>query len=71
MEEAINAYQRITATPEFQQLERMRADARHNEAAAINHARQQEREKWQTEKEQLHLQIAELQSQLEKRAKHL
>jgi len=29
MDEAINAFQRITATPEFRQWERMRSDARH------------------------------------------
>jgi len=34
MKEAINAYRHITATPEFRQLERMREDARYNEAAA-------------------------------------
>jgi len=67
MKEAINAYQSITATPEFRQLERMRSDARHNEASALHHAREQEREKWQTviadkdaENEQLRSRIAEL-----------
>jgi len=65
----------INATPEFRQLERMREDARHNEAAALNHAREQEREKWQTvvaDKDarlaDKDAQIAELQAQLEKRA---
>jgi len=66
--------EKITASPEFRQLERMRSDARHNEASALNHARQQEREKWQTvvadkdarladkdaENERLRLRIAEL-----------
>jgi len=83
MKEAINAYQHITATPEFRQLERMRSDARHNEAAALRHARQEEREKWQTviadkdariaDKDariaDKDAKIAELQAQLEKRTR--
>jgi len=71
MKEAINAYRHIAATPEFRQLEQMRADARHNEAAALNHAReqgmQQEREKWQTAVADKDAEIAELKRQLEKR----
>jgi len=47
MNEAIEAFYHVKALPEFQQLERMRSDARHNEAAALRHAREQEREKWQ------------------------
>jgi len=51
MEQAINAYERITVTPEFQEMERLRSLARHNEASALRHARkegeQREREKWQ------------------------
>jgi len=69
MKEAINAYRHIAATPEFQQLEKMRSDARHNEAAALNHAQQQEREKWQTVIADKDAQIAELKAQLEKRSK--
>jgi len=64
---AIDAYYEIIASPEFQRLERMREDARYNEAAALHHARQQEREKWQSvvadkdaENEQLRSRIAEL-----------
>jgi len=34
MEQAINAYERITVTPEFQELERLRSLARHSEASA-------------------------------------
>jgi hypothetical protein len=60
MEEAIGAYRQLTATDEFKELERLRERARHNEAAALRHARnqgklegqlegeQQEREKWQS-----------------------
>ncbi|MCL2382440.1 MAG: hypothetical protein FWC64_12785 [Treponema sp.] len=44
MEQAINAYQKITATPEFREMERMRSYARHNEAAALRHARDEGRE---------------------------
>ena len=74
MKEAINAYHRITAASEFRELERLRSKARHDEAQALYHARQQgiqqEREKWQTviadkdaENEQLRKQIAKLQAQ--------
>jgi len=47
MEQAIEAYEKITVTTEFQERERLRSRARHNEAAALRHARQQESEKWQ------------------------
>ena len=47
MEQAINAYEKITVTPEFQEMERLRSRARHNEASAIFNAEQREREKWQ------------------------
>ena len=67
MEQAINAYQRITATDEFKERERLRHYARLNEASAIDDAEQREREKWQgvvagkdVEIEKLRLQIAEL-----------
>ena len=55
MKQAIGAYRTVTATDEFRQLERMRADARNREASALGHARREgiaigeeaEREKWQ------------------------
>lgn len=47
MEQAIGAYRQVTATDEFKQIERMRSDARHNEAAALRHAAEVERGKWQ------------------------
>jgi len=63
MNEAISAYQRITVSPEFQELERERSLARHDEATALYYAqekgigigmekgigigREEEREKWQ------------------------
>jgi predicted transposase/invertase (TIGR01784 family) len=46
MNQAIEAYRSVTATEEFRTLERMRADARHNEAAALYNARREESEKW-------------------------
>ena len=46
MEQVINAYQKITVTPEFRERERQRSLARHNEAAALRHAREEEREIW-------------------------
>jgi len=59
MEQAINAYQKITVTSEFREKERLRSIARHNEASALSEAeekgmergivegREKEREKWQ------------------------
>jgi len=47
MEQAIKAYHKIKTEPEFRELERLRSLARHNEAAALRHARDEEREKWQ------------------------
>ena len=78
MEQAINAYERITVTPEFQELERLRSLARHNEATALRHAEQRGREEervvWQgvvadkdAENEKLRLQVAELQAQIGKK----
>jgi benzoyl-CoA reductase/2-hydroxyglutaryl-CoA dehydratase subunit BcrC/BadD/HgdB len=46
MSQAIEAYRNITVTEEFRTLERMRADARRNEAAALYNARRGESEKW-------------------------
>ena len=47
----IDAYREVVASPEFQELERLRADARHNEASALLHVQRKvekiEREKWQ------------------------
>jgi len=64
MKEAISAYHHVAASPEFKEIERMRSKARHDEAQALWNAEQkgilQEREKWQTEVEQLRLRIAEL-----------
>ena len=47
VEQTLEAYRSITATDEFKELERLRTLARHNEAAALEYARSQEREKWQ------------------------
>jgi len=41
MERAINAYHTITASPEFREIERMREKARHDEAQALYHAKQE------------------------------
>jgi hypothetical protein len=46
--QAIEAYREITVSPEFREIERLRADARHNEASALQHATEVEREKWQS-----------------------
>ena len=51
MQQAIKAYRSVTATDEFKTLERMRSDARRNEAAALGNARREgadeERSKWE------------------------
>jgi hypothetical protein len=51
MKEAIGAYRSITASSEFREKERLYAKARHDEAQALFHAKQEtekaEREKWQ------------------------
>jgi predicted transposase/invertase (TIGR01784 family) len=47
LSQAISAYRAITATDEFRELERMRSLARSNEAAALRHARELERAKWE------------------------
>ena len=39
MEQAIQAYHQITADSEFREMERLREMARHNEASALRHAR--------------------------------
>ena len=41
MEQAINAYQRISASPEFRELERLRSLSRHDEASALGEARRE------------------------------
>jgi hypothetical protein len=41
MQEAIRAYRSITVTPEFLEAERLRSKARHDEAQALFHARQE------------------------------
>jgi predicted transposase/invertase (TIGR01784 family) len=41
MQQAIGAYRHVTATDEFKEIERLRSRARHNEAAARRHARQE------------------------------
>lgn len=41
MEQAVNAYYTITASPEFREVERLRERARHDEAQALHHAKQE------------------------------
>lgn len=41
MEQAVNAYYTITASPEFREIERLREKARHDEAQALHHAKQE------------------------------
>jgi len=65
IKQAINAYYAITASSEFREIERLRSLARHNEAAALRHARDEEREKWQTVVADKDAEIARLREQLE------
>ncbi|MCL1918163.1 MAG: PD-(D/E)XK nuclease family transposase [Peptococcaceae bacterium] len=72
MDQAIGAYRSITASPEFQEIERLREKARHDEAQALYNAKKEEREKWQgvvaekeTENENLRKKLSELQERLE------
>ena len=65
MEQAIDAYNQIAASPEFRELERLRQRAREDEANALSNARKQERMKWQgvvagkdAENQLLHMKIA-------------
>jgi len=50
--QAISAYREVVLSPEFYELERLRADARHNEASALlnaeRKAKKTERERWQS-----------------------
>jgi hypothetical protein len=48
MKQAIRAYHNITVTPEFKEMERLRSLARHNEASALRHARNEESKRWQS-----------------------
>jgi len=48
MEQAIEAYRSITASPEFREMERLRAKARHDEAQALWNREQQTNKKWQS-----------------------
>ena len=43
MNEAIEAYRHVAATDEFKEIERLRYRARHNEASALRHARNEGR----------------------------
>jgi predicted transposase/invertase (TIGR01784 family) len=61
MKQAIKAYRSVTATEEFKTLERMRSDARHNEAAALGNAR---REGYREAEEKLQGVIAEKDSRI-------
>ena len=51
MTQAIGAYREVVVSPEFRELERLRFEARSNEASALANAERRgaadEREKWQ------------------------
>ena len=47
MSEAIGAYRHISASPEYQEMERLRSKAGHDEAQALRNATLKERKKWE------------------------
>jgi predicted transposase/invertase (TIGR01784 family) len=49
MNKALNAYNSITVSPEFRELERLRVLARHNEASALRHAKDEGRQEGRQE----------------------
>jgi len=67
MKQAIKAYHKITAASEFREMERLRSLARHNEAAALRHARDEEKKKWQNVVADKDAEIARLREQLKKK----
>jgi len=74
MEQAINAYHKITVTPEFREMERVRSLTRHNEASALHYAeskgkqegKKEERAKWQGVVADKDAEIARLKAELER-----
>jgi hypothetical protein len=54
--QAIEAYREVVVSPEFRELERLRADARHNEASALANA---ERKGYRKAERKLHGIVAE------------
>jgi predicted transposase/invertase (TIGR01784 family) len=66
--QAIEAYREITVSPQFREIERLRADARHNEASALANAERKgqskEREIWQRVVADKDALIAKLRAQL-------
>jgi predicted transposase/invertase (TIGR01784 family) len=69
MKQAIEAYRRVSVSPEFRELERMRSRARHDEAQALYNAEQRggekERAKWQSVVADKDSEIVHLRKQLE------
>ena len=77
MKEAIMAYRQVSASPEYQEMERMRSKAGHDEAQALKNAEtrgeKSSDKKWQkvvadkdSENETLRKQLAELQAKIDK-----
>ena len=51
MKEAIGAYRAISVSPEFREIERLRAKARHDEASALRFERNEGRNEGRTDRE--------------------
>ena len=65
MKEAITAYRHVSASPEFQEMERMRSKALHDEAQAIRNATLKADKKWERVVADKDAEIARLRVQLE------
>jgi predicted transposase/invertase (TIGR01784 family) len=66
MAEAVKVFHQITVTPEFRERERLYSKARHDEASALDYAREEEREKWQNVVTDKNTEIEKLREQLSK-----
>jgi len=68
MEQAMRAYEQITATDEFRELERLREKAAHDETAALNYARLEERKVWEDIVADMGAELERLRAELGKRS---
>ena len=71
MSEAVNAYNNVTTSAEFEEIERMLIKASHDEAQALRHARLQESKKWQKKIAKKDAAIADKDAEIEELRKKL
>ena len=65
--QAIGAYREVVVSPEFAELERLRADARHNEASALANAERKRDKHWQGVVADKEAEIARLRAMLDEK----